>query len=61
MRWRWRSTRQRRPGPLFANDYTGDKSFLVDFSTPTSPRLSGRLASVPNGRRLHSFARRRPA
>jgi hypothetical protein len=44
-------------GPLFANDYTGDKSFLVDFSTPTSPRFSGRVASVPNGRRLHSFAR----
>ena len=44
-------------GPLFANDYTGDKSFLVDFSTPTSPRLSRRLASVPSGRRLHSFAR----
>lgn len=44
-------------GPLFANDYTADKSFLVDFGTPTSPRLSGRVASVPNGRRLHSFAR----
>jgi len=44
-------------GPLFANDYTGDKSFLIDFSTPTAPRLSGRVASVPNGRRLHSFAR----
>ena len=44
-------------GPLFANDYSGDKSFLVDFSTPESPRLSSRLASVPGGRRLHSFAR----
>lgn len=44
-------------GPLFANDYTGDKSFLVDFSTPTTPRLSGRVASVPNGRKLHSFVR----
>ena len=44
-------------GPLFANDYSGDKSFLVDFSTPASPRLSARLASVPGGRRLHSFER----
>lgn len=44
-------------GPLFANDYTGDKSFLVDFSTPAAPRFIRRLASVPGGRRLHSFAR----
>ena len=44
-------------GPLFANDYNGDKSFLVDFSTPRSPRFAGALASVPGGRRLHSFAR----
>src|SRR5262245_2461766 len=44
-------------GPLFANDFTGDKSFLVDFSHPTSPRLAGRLAQVPGGRKLHSFAR----
>jgi hypothetical protein len=44
-------------GPLFASDFTGDKSFLVDFSAPESPRLSRRLASVPGGRRLHSFAR----
>lgn len=44
-------------GPVFANDYSGDKSFLVDFSTPKAPRLTRRLASVPGGRRLHSFAR----
>ncbi len=44
-------------GSLFANDFSGDKSFLVDFSTPASPRLTRRLASVPGGRRLHSFAR----
>ena len=44
-------------GPLFANDYTGDKSFLVDFSTPASPKFAGRVAKVPNGRRLHSFLR----
>ena len=44
-------------GALFANDYTGDKSFLIDFSRPTSPRFAGRVAHVPGGRRLHSFAR----
>jgi len=44
-------------GPLFANDYSGDKSFLVDFSTPAAPKLTRRLASVPGGRRLHSFQR----
>ncbi|HEX6816700.1 MAG TPA: hypothetical protein VF102_13555 [Gemmatimonadaceae bacterium] len=44
-------------GALFANDYTGDKSFLIDFSAPTAPRLHARLDRVPNGRRLHSFAR----
>ena len=44
-------------GPLFANDYMSDKTFLIDFSTPASPRLRGRLASVPHGHQLHSFAR----
>lgn len=44
-------------GPLFANDFTGDKSFLIDFSTPEAPRLAGRVARVPGGRKLHSFAR----
>jgi hypothetical protein len=44
-------------GPLAANDYSGDRSFLVDFSAPAAPRLIRRLASVPQGRRLHSFAR----
>lgn len=44
-------------GPLFANDYTGDKSFLVDFSRPEAPTLVGRVAPVPGGRRLHSFER----
>lgn len=44
-------------GFLFANDYSADKSFLFDLSVPTLPRLVGRLASVPNGRKLHSFAR----
>lgn len=44
-------------GPLFANDFSGDRSFLVDFSKPLHPRLSRRLATVPFGRRLHSFER----
>jgi len=44
-------------GPYFANDYTGDKSFLIDFSTPEKPRLSGRVAAVPGGRRVHTLIR----
>lgn len=44
-------------GALFANDYSADKSFLIDFSKPETPRLHARLDRVPNGRRLHSFAR----
>ena len=44
-------------GPLFANDYSGDESFLVDFSDPTAPKLTRKLPTVPGGRRLHSFQR----
>ena len=44
-------------GFLFANDYSGDKSFLFDVASPLAPRLVARLATVPNGRKLHSFAR----
>ncbi|MGH7653168.1 MAG: hypothetical protein ACREN6_00765 [Gemmatimonadaceae bacterium] len=44
-------------GPLVVSDYAADKAFLIDFSTPLSPRLSGRVAKVPHGRMLHSFAR----
>ncbi len=44
-------------GPLFVNDFMADKSFLVDFSTPEQPRFSGRVAPVPGGHTLHSFAR----
>lgn len=44
-------------GSLAANDFSGDKSYLVDFRTPETPRLNGRLAPVPGGRRLHSFER----
>jgi len=44
-------------GPLFANDFSGNKSFLIDFSNPLKPRLSGRLAAVPGGRMVHTFMR----
>ena len=44
-------------GPLFANDFSGDKSFLVDYSNPASPRLAGHVAKVPGARQLHSFSR----
>ena len=44
-------------GPFFANDYSGDKSFLIDYSHPTTPRVSGQVSRVPGGHKLHSFAR----
>jgi hypothetical protein len=44
-------------GRLFANDFEGDKSFLIDFSHPASPRLSGPVSSIPGARKVHSFAR----
>jgi hypothetical protein len=44
-------------GPLFANDYAGDKSFLIDLTFPEAPRLAGRVERTPHMRRLHSFAR----
>ena len=44
-------------GPLFANDFNGDKSFMIDFSDPEHPRSAGQIARVPGGRKLHSFAR----
>jgi hypothetical protein len=43
--------------PFFANDYSGDKSFLLDYTNPTSPRLAGEVARVPGGRKIHSFVR----
>jgi hypothetical protein len=46
-----------RNGVLAANDYSSDKSYLVDFGTPEKPRLAGRLDRVPGGRQLHSFER----
>ncbi len=42
---------------LFVNDFGGDKSFLIDFSEPSAPKVSGRVASVPRARAMHSFAR----
>lgn len=42
---------------LFVNDFEGNKSFLVDFSVPETPRLVGRVATVPSGRKVHSFLR----
>jgi len=46
-----------RNGLLAANDYSADKSYLVDFGTPEKPRLAGRLDRVPGARQLHSFER----
>ena len=43
--------------PYFANDYTGDKTFLIDFSNPPKPRLAGRVPAVPGGRRVHTLIR----
>jgi hypothetical protein len=43
--------------PFFANDYTGDKTFLIDFSNPPKPRLAGRVPAVPGGRRVHTLIR----
>ena len=46
------------PGrPLFANDFTTGKSFLIDHSNPISPRLLTAIDSIPGFRQPHSFAR----
>jgi hypothetical protein len=42
--------------PFFANDFFGDKSFLIDFSDPLHPKSSG-VARVPGTRRFHTFMR----
>jgi hypothetical protein len=44
-------------GRLFANDYEGNKSFLIDFSHPATPGLAGPVSPIPGGRKVHSFAR----
>ena len=42
---------------FFANDFGADKSYVIDFSTPTKPRIAGRTPAVPGSRMMHSFAR----
>lgn len=42
---------------FFANDFGTDRSYLIDFSSPENPRVSGRAMAVPGGRSMHSFAR----
>ena len=44
-------------GPLFANDYAKDRSYLIDFKDPVNPKLVGRTASVPGSSMMHSFAK----
>ena len=46
-----------RTGLLAANDFASGQSYLVDFRTPATPRLAGRLDRVPGFRQLHSFER----
>lgn len=43
-------------GSFFANDYFGDKSFLIDFTDPLHPKSSA-VARVPGTRRFHTFMR----
>jgi len=42
---------------FFASDYAADRSYVIDFSTPSRPRLVGQVAKVPGARTMHSFAR----
>jgi hypothetical protein len=44
-------------GPLFVNDFSADRSFMIDYSNPAHPRLAGRLMAVPSAHTAHSFAR----
>jgi hypothetical protein len=44
-------------GPVFANDFSADRSFLIDFSDPKHPKALGRVDRLPTGHTLHSFAR----
>ncbi|HUQ19008.1 MAG TPA: hypothetical protein VM099_05290 [Gemmatimonadaceae bacterium] len=44
-------------GALFANDFTGNKSFMIDFSNPLHPRSMGRVAKVEGARKFHTFMR----
>jgi hypothetical protein len=42
---------------LFASDFGTGQVFLLDVSDPLTPRVTGRIDSVPGFRRPHSFAR----
>lgn len=44
-------------GVFFANDFTGNKSFLIDYSVPESPRAAGSFGPPPGMRGVHSFRR----
>jgi hypothetical protein len=44
-------------GPLFVNDFSADRSYLIDYANPTHPRLAGRMMPVPAAHTAHSFAR----
>lgn len=44
-------------GPFFLNDYGADRSYMIDFSNPAKPRVTGRTAAVPKAHMSHSFAR----
>lgn len=43
--------------PLFADDYTTGRIFLLDLAQPTAPRPVRRIDAIPGFRRPHSFAR----
>jgi hypothetical protein len=44
-------------GPLFVNDFSRDRSFLIDYSNPVHPKLAARMMAVPSAHTAHSFAR----
>jgi hypothetical protein len=44
-------------GPLFANDFAGDKSFMIDFSDPLHPKSLGPIEKAPGTRKYHTFMR----
>ena len=44
-------------GPLFANGFRGDRTFLFDLTVPDAPVLTGELAMPPDYNFFHSFLR----
>ncbi len=42
---------------IFANDFHGDKSYLIGYENPTAPRLVAKTMAVPAGHQVHSFER----